>query len=421
MSNEILVATWNWFPSSQVGLDVEQRIHNLRYAVEKIRRTANSMVASDNLGSVGLVRAILVVPEYFFTAPYAYRSPTGRSLGSHDFFNIQAQLCAISAANPRVLIVPGTIVWTDVVDVQQMRRQAEVYLRICERAMNISGKNAVHGIVEEVCRKLKIDDAGVFHHVDEGWWFGLRALDEPTVLRWWRSDPYMWAYALDAVVTRMSTPRNECYGRIRNFGAEIRKVQMFPGSLAWGMRNTTVVLLNGRAIFRYDKRSNHQETLNSPPHTMFMRGESPGVGAIEGMKIGFEICKDHAVDSLPQLIRNDARNGLDLHIVVSDYVRNRIGQDHLLVEGGYKIHASTKSEVNGVWRKKNGNLVAKTAIDRLNFLGRTLSFWLIDIDKDVALADTFMSEEGQAALLESKASASRLPSGESLVKRKRTS
>jgi predicted amidohydrolase len=122
--------------------------------------------------------------------------------------------------------------------------------------------------------------------------------------------------------------------------------------------NTALAFLNGEEAYRYDKRGNFHEEQNYGADTIFVRGEKSSVSTIEGLGIGFEICLDHNINALPDLVRENANGRLDLHIVASDYVINRKTPDQLIREGGHKTHAATVDTEHGVWQKVAAKLAA---------------------------------------------------------------
>lgn len=376
MSTKILVAIWNWFQSRTVPYDPNLRLHALEQAVRRTQVHLEAARRTHGVGRHNPVEAIFLAPEYFFTSPYSGLWPLGRGLQCGMFDVVRAKLSEISARYPDILIVPGTISWMDVVDMDQINRQAQTYLRFSERVMGISGRTAVDHLINEVCANIRIDRIGLLYPVSMSPPHAMQ-INYAMASDWRHRNPLMWAYALSTISDRLPKRGFSGYGHVSDLAKEIETVRNLPGSVAWGLRNTAVVFLGGREVYRYSKRAGCYETLNHAPDTIFMRGEESPVEEIEALQMGFEICLDHVQDSLSTFIPEKKRGRLDLHIVLSDNVENRGDVGNVLREGGYRLHASTESADYGVWKKEDGLLRPQMPIANEVLMGRDLTMWVI--------------------------------------------
>lgn len=378
MSTKILVVIWNWYESRTVPYDFNTRLDALEQAVRRTGVLLETARHTHRVGSRSNVKALFVAPEYFFTSPYSGLHPLGRGLPYGVFNLIHARLSEISARHPDILIVPGTISWMDVLDMHQITRQAQVYLRYSERLMGFSSRAAVDRLIHDICAHVRIDRTGLLYPVAASPPHAV-PVSHAMVADWRGRSPLMWAYALSVVSDRLPDRGFNAFGHVSDFAREIETVRGLPGSVAWALRNTAVVFLAGREVYRYSKRGGSFETLNHASDTIFMRGEESAVGTIEALHIGFEICRDHVIDSLARFIPKHSRGRLDLHIVVSDNVENRADVGNVLKEGGYRIHASTVLADCGIWRKKDGLLQPQEFVANEVLMGRNLTAWIIKL------------------------------------------
>jgi predicted amidohydrolase len=120
------------------------------------------------------------------------------------------------------------------------------------------------------------------------------------------------------------------------------------------LRNSLYVIANGEVLHKYNKIADFHEVLNrSEQKAVFVPGDAVRQTAdLFGKEFGFEICLDHAYDTLG--FGNQMRIGVpvDIHILLSasvDTERARMKDDGLF------IHASSDSLQTCVFKKTGGN------------------------------------------------------------------
>jgi hypothetical protein len=373
--------------------DWSRRLVDLTQAVG---RTA-SRIGPDT-GYLGLVRAIFVAPEYFFAAPRGGSTQTDatsgvtrdvqRGLSNADHARITQALIKLSETHPRVLIVPGTIAWWEPVDVAQMQATIRNYARIIERLnqARFGGQHWQTFMFRIVAGEIMRAPAGTLHHRNVAP-PGAAPVSIEAVKRAWERDTLTWLRMLDAAMPGLRTQ----FGSARDL-ADLWTGVSVNNSIQFLLRNTAYALLNGKIMYRYDKRGDFHETKGYGADLAFARGDQSCVTTIEGLRVGFEICLDHNINALPALIRPGVQ--LDLHIVCSDYVENRKTSDNLLKEGGHKIHAATHAAEHGVWVKQGGTLVA-VPVERKETKagGGTLYHYTVAIEDESSLEGVNLFDE----------------------------
>lgn len=106
-----------------------------------------------------------------------------------------------------------------------------------------------------------------------------------------------------------------------------RSVLAIPGTTAWSdgkrYRNTAMVVGNGKTLLQYNKQNPTASRIYDSDRDFLKQfniqgiiGKKPGTFAWGGLKVGLEICADHAVNSLAQRTAKTGQR-LDLQLVVS--------------------------------------------------------------------------------------------------------
>jgi hypothetical protein len=380
MSREkIVVALYNGNFSINNEANFERRFVNLEDCV----RATDAEASRGKYGSIGIIQSIFVAPEYYFAAEFAGRQGFGRGLPQSTYMEIIDRLIVLSKKFPRVLLIPGTIAWTEVLTDERLKQQAN-YIHRTE-PMGLENKAIRHQNFNAMASYLRFNSERIVNVKDA---FPSVNYKTPTLKemeRWWRSDPEKWAAVLSAT------------------GATLPQTKLLHQAMSWqksrpwfgikALHNATFAFLGGKEKFRYAKRSNFHETQGyEDKRALFLHGEASGTTTIEDLRIGFEICLDHNVGKLPETIRQSMAGELDIHLVLSDYVLNLGDGGGVLRIDGVRIHASTMLTQQGVWTKSsNGDLVGTPPFLVQLIDGHLLTHYIAEFEDNFSLNDTFMA------------------------------
>ncbi len=121
------------------------------------------------------------------------------------------------------------------------------------------------------------------------------------------------------------------------------------------LRNSLYFIVNGRVEHKYNKIADYHEVLNMEDQkSIFVPGDLDRQSIeLLGKEMGFEICLDHAYDTLGFNSIKIDRQPIDMHFVLSASV----GLNHtLLKDGGLYMHSSSDPDETRVGKMVNGNM-----------------------------------------------------------------
>lgn len=375
----LLVSTWN---RNAWGSDTADRLLALQTALDRVE----DKIAAAKLDTLGPIKAIFVAPEYYFSSRYAGASSAGsrpRSLDLNERDEVLDQLTSLSRAHRRILMVPGTIAWQRSLNELKLRNTMEFY----ERRAAFSTLSESEQTAEILKNWFRLSGGETLYFVTE-------ALEKQK-LGSSKKFVRLRAEELDAIRTK--TP--VLYDRMRQRALMAR--QMGTGALARlerpvknytrAMANAAYGFLNGTVQFRYRKQANFNEEIGDN-QLIFVPGGRNGVREVEGVRFGIEVCLDHAIGMLGRQVRPD--RPMDVHLILSDFVKLKPDTLTALRDGGWVVHASTAADQNGVWRKTASGLVAAPSLGEDKVGGGPVTHWEMDLDvvDPFELAGSFMTQ-----------------------------
>ncbi len=281
------VALWSRQTEAVIGEAV--RLNQLKEAIEAASAKFSSVNSADKFD--GAIKWIFIGPEYLFTTDRQEGDDTTRALEPGKVSEITKELVKLSTAHKGMLLIPGSVIYQHGV------------------AAQIGGSNEV---VESVTKYEK-------------------SLD-PTAVK---GMPQSLRKQLLKPFDESSSPE-----------AKLKKLTETPQDITHVVKNRVYVLLNGNVVARYGKKADKHEVMG-PKSALFIPGQDSGTATIEGVKFGIEICYDHQMGVL-RAISNDTK--VDIHIVVSAFVENKVSNMQLRPKG-YFLHASSDPAYTAVFYK----------------------------------------------------------------------
>jgi hypothetical protein len=370
--------------ASVVGA-IDARIAGMRKCLEKLK----ARVDSKNISASQAIRGIFAAPEYSFQKPNAlgYNGVDaryyGHSLKQEQKEHAVAKLQELSRDFPTILMVPGTVAWKKPLDragTEARKRDPLTGQRTGplktlgrrEKAIAQMDRYAPSGRAITTYYTINITpavkDAIKAYLTDEGY------DDSDGNVDIIKDDPKAFRDALDDYYAEPD--RDTLLGLFDKIPGQAKKKKRLATATSM-MRNTAFVLLDGRVRFKYNKVGDYHEAIGDHGDTVFVNGDMVGLGTIHGIRFGFEICLDHALGTLSQLIKQTPGGTRpDVHIVVSDKVSN-VNKNMKPREGGYFLHASTDDAATGVYKHSSSGKSARTDFAHTTVLGDPLHFYQI--------------------------------------------
>lgn len=197
---------------------------------------------------------VFLAPEYFFSNR---RSADDRFF-SHDVKRATIErLRALSAQFPKMLIVPGTILWT--------KPLFDTRLRVLGRGQSVVQKSVNQSRMQKAVARIQA--AGQFGTT---------------------TNEIGWSHSRDIATTERKLAQNVAY-----------------------------LCLGGR-ILKYQKVGNYQEVANEADDLMFVPGSIVGRFSVGNVKYAIEVCMDHALGVFDSTV--GASGKVHVQLVVSSYV-----------------------------------------------------------------------------------------------------
>lgn len=374
MPKRILVAIWK---------KKTDRKHRARTSGERLTLLSQALAAahkaagSNGISSGQSIRAILVVPEYYFArvnaGAWEKTDFASRSLSQEDKEDVVKGLVGLSAKYPSILFVPGTIAWKKPLEreehesVRKGSKKRKSKSRTA-KALAVLKRHLAAGIEDPLLppkinpelRRLMLESGAKKDDLDAP--FKVRPfLDQKTNL------PSKSMYQTDSMEDKVA----------RLEGGEYDKM----------MRNTAYVLFNGRVQFKYNKQSDFHEAVGDEG-TVFVPGSKVGTRDIAGIHFGFEVCLDHQMgtlarhlDAYPRTQTQNAAKWPQIHVVTSDSTDND-PSNYRIRDGGYFVHASTDDDSTKVVQRQDeahDDVPLSDVGGTPRVGGDVLNFWVITV------------------------------------------
>lgn len=261
----------------------------LKYLSEAVEATRIMQTKLRIAAATGVMKSIFIAPEFMFIREQNETKTAGRALGYDQRKIILEGFDKIALASPSMLIVPGSIVFK--VSTVGAGKKAIVNLR-----------NAIKpGEFREpiVTRKA----AG-------------KRYERPTL-------PTFEASGKGMSPAEMYQQQIGTLEEVTNVDATTLLTQPSMLRHHFLIKNRAYVYFDGKRVCSYGKKNNAGERIDDDEvsNSIFIPGKKEGVTTIDGRRIGFEICADHAGGVLKNTLDNIS--SLDLHVICSGWVDNR--------------------------------------------------------------------------------------------------
>ncbi len=321
MSREVLVAVL-CIPTGQgnTNRSMGNAYSVLKSVVAWADGQRSQLLKPESLGK-GEFDAIVVAPEYYFIDKH----PTDRlPLSETAAIRLRARLIALSARYPRVLIVPGTIFYSERMNSEKVVKAKANALAAEFAARRRLGPAAPGATVKPSDlfgsrtpqnRGLKGPNAPKGPHI-----VGVRNLPDTTT----RNNE------LNAL--ELGDDDDSYWGRKKGLINIVSGLR----SDARRARNRAYLLLAGNIQGMCDKHSDYFEVGKAPDKYFFIPGTRELCPEIGGYRFGVEICADHRLG----VAKRNTSSGLDFQIVLSDAI-GIIPANIAVRVGGVYIHASS--------------------------------------------------------------------------------
>lgn len=389
MPRKILVGLWSRKTDS-LGSSASST-HRLTYLTAAAIETEVQAELRGINPEKGKIQSILIAPEFLFMNPREYvesQDPitkeiskkqalvgsTGMDKSSRDF--LLGRLERISSNRPGMLIIPGTIVFKEVLTRGTLTRATENLTR------------AINPV-------KTANEAGYTVPSKSTWEQGKKVTVPPTVR------PYMNREYRGVEEIEKSGKRDEDKAvdyhkmQLEQINTELgalssadqNQVIKQPSILkhSFLIKNRAYIFLDGKKIFSFGKKTNIGDFNKDTERGIFVPGKKASITQTDGLKIGFEICYDHDQGILKGLMGTAAN--LDLQIICSADVPNTTN-NFVVKEGGYVLHASSFHDYSQVHQRpsKKGALTIedwaknrKKPLKAANVDGDPLDFYEIEL------------------------------------------
>jgi len=338
MAREVLVVVLS-LPTGQGNTDrsEDDSYKLLEETVEWADGERPNMLDPPALSS-GEFDTIVVAPEYYFID----RHPTDRlPLDEVAAIRLQARLLGLSARHHRILIVPGTIFYSERMNSEKVVKAKANALAAEFAARRRAGPAArdatvkpsdLFGTRKPKNRGLKRPDAPAGPHV----------VDVRGVPGTATSQAELQSLELGDASDSYWGTKKGLPNIVTGLRADSRRA-----------RNRAYLLLAGEVHGMYDKHSDFFEVGKAPDRYFFIPGTRELCPEIGGYRFGVEICADHRLGVVK---RNTT--ALDFQIVLSDFIEI-IPRNIVVRDGGVYIHASSSPASSAVVVRGSNKLYRK--------------------------------------------------------------
>ncbi len=154
------------------------------------------------------------------------------------------------------------------------------------------------------------------------------------------------------------------------------------GNIKYYMRNTAYAFHDGKVVYKYHKRGDFFESVNTTETVFIPSFKRPVVSLLVDsthlMSFGFEICLDHNIEMLKRVIKDQNISDPDFHIICSASVSNDTS-NMCMRSGGFMLHASSDNNETGVYKNDKGLKTAVHEYDSVIVGGSLLRLWKIAV------------------------------------------
>ena len=346
-AKKLVVYIWSFNTIAQTDSIVTRQI-NLANALKAAYADLRQLGRSDGLSPEGL----FIAPEYLFANPvsssaHGHTRGSKRQLEEGEKDRLVTYMKDVSRTMPGLLIIAGSVAWR------------KPFARPAEKQRRSDGSYKMQSRFEKA--KAAIE--------------GFAKMAFPT------APDALWQ-PLSGDLPQSSTSRSVVAPTSAKKLDDLSVNSFFCEPAGFVGRNTAYVLLDGRVLFKYNKRGDFHEVLhdNSADGTVFVPGifdgrfevrisEQPSPRAIQ---FGLEICLDHASGMLGRTVASRGR--VDVHLITSAIVA--VDPKNVAVKHqGYLVHACSEAS----WSKVQ---VCPALIDvpgTIELHGNTVTAYVLDL------------------------------------------
>jgi predicted amidohydrolase len=285
-----------------------RQLRGLGKAVEQMVRLRRAIVASDRFvrghAQNDKYHALFVAPEYFFA--------NQRSLNDRFFQHgvkrwIMSALSAVAEDFPRLLIIPGTVLWT-----KQVSRGANDP-KSAARVDRVKARyGAVSGLLEP--RRAHIENVHGEEFGDTSFYVNAQS-NEPG----WTHEGRFARYENDTV-----TP------------------SFYLGAVGGSLiAQNTAYVAKGKTILKYHKVGNSAEVHGEGGELVFAPGSIAGTFKMGDVRYGLEVCMDHWLG----VLSGSGAAPVHVQVITSSSTPNRAFHYHVR-SGGLLVHSSTDETID---------------------------------------------------------------------------
>lgn len=316
-------------------LDIKTKIKFLQSCLEKLHAY---LTKNGNYAFKQEFVAIITAPEYFFAKDHQ----SERQYDEHEARSIEKSLAQLSAHYKKILIIPGTIAWKKNVLPKKENKYQE----------NSSAYQTLYS-AEKMNEKDYLDDKrsrGINKNKDDYLKYTKKSGDHSLL----SIKEALFSYGKK---NRGGHTQNDFETKIKSLSQDENKLKSILLS-----RNTLYMYLDGTRLHKYHKRSDYQEVLNNVTKNVFIQGDRKPIATISGIRIGMEICLDHNIGTLKQVIDKhqgflleEDKDPVDLHLILSAFVASK-PEHYTAKQNGYIIHSSSSFSYRQYLHNKPNNI-----------------------------------------------------------------
>lgn len=291
-----------------------RQLRGLGKAVEQMVRLRRAIVASDRFvrthAQNDKYHALFVAPEYYFA--------NQRSLNDRFFQHgvkrwIMSALSAVAEDFPRLLIIPGTVLWTK----QVSRGQNDA--KSAERVEKVKGRyDAVSGLLDPRRQHIQNVHGAEFGNTK---WFIDAQSNEPG-----------WTHH-GQFEREENRPRYENSTHMPSY-----YLDSVGGTL---IAQNTAYVAKGATILKYHKVGNSAEVDGEFDDVVFAPGSIAGTFKMGDVRYGLEVCMDHWLG----VLSGSGAAPVHVQIITSSSTPNRDFHYHVRA-GGLLVHSSTDESID---------------------------------------------------------------------------
>ena len=324
----------NTAPSAMSGLGrATDQVVAIEKAVDEAWSAIKLQMQKD---PVPFYQSIFVAPEYYFSNQ---RHADDRFYSKDVKQFIVSRLSALAKKYPRMLIIPGTILWK-----KSAYRQAATTTTIGSRGGNVvpSPKNQTR--VNSTLGRIATANAQFQTDANLPGWSHAG--------RFGRDD---------------SDQTNEATFDMPRYYLE------HADTLHTQIAQNVAYIFKDDVVLKYHKAGNFKEVEGEADNIVFAPGVISGVFKVGNVTYGIEVCRDHCMQVL-----KSGGGTVNIQVIISSYIPN-ISQGMAMSNGGVLVHSSTQAtskndNVDQIHLKDNtSRLVASRRVG-----GSQL--WVIDMD-----------------------------------------